>query len=163
MTAFDYAFLGVLTLSTLLGVWRGLVSEVFALAGWVAAVLAAWQFAGLLAAYLVPLISVVWLRWVAAFMVIFVVVLLVLGVVRFLVRELLSVAGMSPLDRLFGAFFGMLRAVLLALLVVAAAGLTTIPREPWWRESLFAPALETAVVAAKPWLPKELAGRIRYR
>ena len=40
MTAFDYAVLAVLGLSLLLGVWRGLASEVLALAAWIVAFLA---------------------------------------------------------------------------------------------------------------------------
>jgi membrane protein required for colicin V production len=33
----------------------------------------------------------------------------------------------------------------------------------WWREAMLAHPLETAVIAAKPWLPAEVAKRIRYR
>lgn len=162
MTPFDYAFLALLAVSTLVGIWRGFVSELFALLGWIVAIMAGWHFSGTLAPHLSSLGGAPWMRWVIAFFAIFLVVLLVMGLFRLLLRELLSFAGMSPVDRLLGALFGVLRAILCALLVVAAAGLTAIPKEPWWQESLFAPPLETAVLAARSWLPRELAGRIRY-
>ena len=37
MTAFDYAVLAVIAASALLGLWRGVVGEVLALAAWVVA------------------------------------------------------------------------------------------------------------------------------
>lgn len=163
MTAFDYAFLGLLVLSMLVGGWRGFVSEVFALVGWAVAVFVAWHFASVVSIYLATHISVVWLRWLAAFLLIFVSVLLLLAVLRFLFRELLGLSGLHPVDRFLGACFGVVRGVVIALLVVAVGGLTTLPKETWWRAAVFAPPLETAVIAAKPWIPKELAERIKYR
>ena len=46
MTWFDYALIAVVGLSALVGIWRGLVREVFALAGWIAAIVVAMLFAG---------------------------------------------------------------------------------------------------------------------
>jgi membrane protein required for colicin V production len=49
------------------------------------------------------------------------------------------------------------------LVVLAlAAGLTAVPREPFWREAKLAPPLETAAIAVKPYLPAALADRVRY-
>lgn len=41
MTVFDYVFLGLLAFSALIGMWRGLVSEVMAVLAWAAALFAA--------------------------------------------------------------------------------------------------------------------------
>lgn len=163
MTVFDYAFLGLLGMSMLIGGWRGFVSEVFALVGWAVAVFLAWHFAGTVAVYLVGHVSVAWMRWLAAFLLIFVSVLLILAILRFLFRELLSLSGLRPVDRFLGACFGIARGVVIAFLAVAVGGLTALPKETWWREAAFAPPLETAVIAAKPRIPKELAERIKYR
>lgn len=162
MSAFDYAFLGLLFLSVLLGLWRGLVSEVFSLLGWIVAVAVAWQMAGQVAPFLAGLVQAAWLRWPVAFVLVFIVLLIVLAVVRWILRSLLAASGMSPVDRLFGACFGAVRALIVALLFVAAAGMSNLPKEVWWREAVFAPPLETAVIAVKPWLPKELGQRIKY-
>lgn len=152
-----------MVLSLLLGAWRGLVSELFALVSWIAAFVIAKQFAGWLAPKLSTIAAAAWLQWALAFVVIVVVVLIVLGLLRFMIRELLSAAGLGAADRLAGAMFGVVRGVLIAVIVVALAGLSALPREPWWRAAVFSPPLETIVIAFKPWLPKDLAARIKYR
>ncbi|MFA9438065.1 CvpA family protein [Uliginosibacterium sp. sgz301328] len=163
MTLFDYVFLCLLALSVIVGLWRGLISEIFALVGWVVAFAVARYGAPLLAPTMAHWVETPWMAWAASFLAVFILTLLVLGVIRFLLRELLAVIGMSPIDRMLGACFGVVRAVFVAILVVAAAGLTQWPKEPWWRDSTLAPAFETAVIAAKPWMPHELAVRIKYR
>jgi len=40
--------------------------------------------------------------------------------------------------------------------------MTSLPRQVWWKEASLAAPLETAVLAAKPWLPADLAKRIRF-
>ena len=163
MTAFDLVFLGVLALSLLLGAWRGLISELFSLVSWVIAFTLAKHFAGLLAPKLSGIAAATWLQWALAFVAIVVLVLVVLALLRLLVREMLSAVGLGAADRLAGAIFGVVRGVLIAVIVVALAGLSALPREQWWRSSMFAPPLETIVIAIKPWFPKDLAARIKYR
>ncbi|HEX5127122.1 MAG TPA: CvpA family protein [Rhodocyclaceae bacterium] len=163
MTAFDYCFLGLVALSVVVGCWRGLISELFALAGWIVAFIAAKKFAPNVLPLAASWVNAPWLRYAVAFAAIFVLVLLLMAGIRFLIRELLSVAGLSLFDRLLGALFGVVRAVLVAFVAVAVAGLTQLPRKPWWHDAVFAPPLETVVIAVKPWLPKDLAARIKYR
>lgn len=162
MTVLDHVLLGLLALSVALGLWRGLISELFALLGWMLAALLAWQLAPWCVPWLTEVVTTEWLRWPAAFAAIFVLVLLLLALLRFLLRELVSVAGLSALDRLAGGVFGGLRALVLALLFVAAAGMSSLPEKPWWRESVLAPPLMIAVMAARPLMPRDLADRIKY-
>jgi len=162
VTVFDHVFLAVLLISVLLGLWRGLVAEIFILLGWVVALILAWKLAPLCVPMLAGLVKTEWARWPVAFVSIFIAVLLLIAALRFILRSLLSISGLSFFDRLAGAGFGVLRGLVLALLFVAGAGLSELPKKPWWRESMFAPPLVTAVIAAKPWLPRELAMRLRY-
>lgn len=163
MTAFDFIFVGLLVLSAAVGMWRGLVSEVIALVAWVAALIAAWLYADGAAAHLAGVILEPFWRQVAGFALIFIGVLLFAAILRFLLRQLLRAAGLGPADRFFGTLFGLARGVLIALVVVLLGGLVGMAKEPWWAESIFAPPLETAVIAAKPWLPDAVADRIRFR
>jgi membrane protein required for colicin V production len=163
MTAFDLVFLAVLLLSLLLGAWRGLIGELFALVSWIAAFVVAKQFANIVAPHLAAITSLPWLQWALAFVAIVVLVLLVLALLRLLLRELLSAVGLGATDRLAGAIFGVVRGVLIAVVVVACAGFSSLPREQWWRGAVFSPPLETIVIALKPWFPKDLAARIKYR
>lgn len=163
MTVFDYAVLTGIALSALLGFWRGVVSEVLALAAWVLAIVLGKLFAQRLAQELAQWIPDSGLRYLVAFAAIAVAVLLLASVVRLLVSGLLRAIGLGLVDRFLGAIFGFARGVLVVLVLVAAGGLTTFPKQAWWRDAVLAPSLETAVVAMKPWLPHQWASKIRYR
>lgn len=163
MTVLDYVLLVIVVLSALVGLWRGLVSEVVALLAWVAALGAAWLYASEVAVMLETHIAEPAWRQVAGFALIFVGVLLLAAVLRFLLRELLRAAGLGPADRMFGTFFGIARGLAIAFVLVLVGGMLGMAKEPWWENSLFAPPLETAVVASKRWLPDVVAERIRFR
>lgn len=163
MTPFDYILLGVLAVSALIGMWRGLVSEVISLLAWVVALVAAWRYAGDAAKLLSGIVSDPAWRHVAGFAFVFIALMLLAAFLRFLLRELLKVVGLGPADRLFGALFGLARGLAIAFAAVALGGLIGMAREPWWANALFAPPMETAVISAKPWLPVAVADRIRFR
>lgn len=163
MTVLDYVLLAIVVLSALVGLWRGLVSEVVALLAWVVALGAAWLYASEVALMLESHIAEPAWRQVAGFALIFVGVLLLAAVLRFLLRELLRAAGLGPADRMFGTFFGVARGLAIAFVLVLVGGMLGMAKETWWVDSLFAPPLETAVIASKPWLPEVVAERIRFR
>ncbi|AUN94742.1 CvpA family protein [Pseudazoarcus pumilus] len=163
MTVFDYILLAVVAMSALVGMWRGLVSEIMALVAWIAALGAAWLYASSVAEMFAGVISEPAWRQVAGFAAIFVGVLLLAAILRFLLRELLRAAGLGPADRMFGTLFGVARGVAIAFVLVLVGGMLGMAKEPWWVNSLLAPPLETAVIASKPWLPDVVAERIRFR
>lgn len=103
------------------------------------------------------------MRLAAAYVIIFIAVLLLFSIARKVISMLLSAVGLGLLDRLLGAFFGIFRGVLVVLAGVMVAGMTPLPKSAWWQESVLAPPLETAVLAARPWLPAEAVKRIRFR
>lgn len=155
--------LAVLGISVLLGLWRGVISEVLALVGWVLAFLAARAGAAGGAAMFASIIVDPALRLAASMATIFIVVLLIVALVRFFLQKAVQAVGLGFLDRLMGAVFGILRGGLVILILVAAGGLTPLPKQEWWRNAILAPMLETAVVAVKPYLPADLAKRIDFR
>lgn len=163
MTAFDYAVLAVILASVLLGLWRGVVSEILALTAWVVAFMVARAEASGVADWLGSQIAEPGMRLAAAYALIFVGVLLVFAVARLLISLMLKAVGLGLLDRMLGAAFGVLRGILVVFLAVLVAGMTPLPRADWWRDATLSPPLETAVMAAKPWLPPEAAKRIRFR
>ena len=163
MTVFDYAVLAIVAASILLGAWRGLVSEVLALAAGVVALLAGRALAPEMAPVFGEWLQEPALRYAAAFIAIVVAVLVAAALLRLALSKLLRAIGLGPLDRFLGAVFGVARGVLVVLLCVLIGGLTVLPQQAWWRQAWLAPPLETAVLAAKPWLPAAVAKRIRYR
>ncbi len=163
LTAFDYAVLGIFAISVLLGVWRGMVGELLALGAWIAAFFAARAYADQVAPWFDGLVAQPVLRTVLAWVVMVVAVLVVVAIARKLVSLLLKATGLSVLDRMLGACFGLLRGAVVVLLAVMLAGMTPLPAAAWWREATLAPPLETAVLASRPWLPPDVAKRIKYR
>ena len=162
MTWFDYGVLTVLGLSLLLGAIHGLMREVVSLAGWIAAFVLATAFSGIVAVQmpesLGPLLS-----GLLSFLLIFIGVLLVSGMVGLVLSLLMRAVGLGFLDRLLGAAFGVVRGVAIALLAVLLAGLTPLPREPFWRQAVLSGPFETVALALKPYLPEGVAQRLKYR
>lgn len=164
MTAFDYVAMAIVAASVMLGVWRGVVGEVIALVAWVLAFFAARWWGGEVAQVVFSgVIADPALRIVAAWVAVFVAVLLLMALLRLAVRGLLRALGLSPTDRLLGVIFGMARGLLIVLVLVAVGGMLSMAKEKWWSDAYFSAPLETAVLAGKPWLPPEVAKRIRFR
>ena len=162
MVLFDEIAIGIVSISLLLGLWRGVVGEVIALAAWGLAVFAAAEFGGQVVQMLFQGIADPAIRTLAGCVTIFVGVLLAMVVVRMLVKSLIKALGLSLSDRLLGAVFGLLRGALICMVLVALGGMTSAPQQAWWEEATLSGPLETAVLAAKPWLPEDLAKRIRF-
>ena len=163
MTPFDYAVIVILLASMLLGAWRGVVGEIIALAAWVLAFFAAKWWADELAQQLLTSIVDPAVRIVVAWVLVFVIVLLLMALIRLAIRGLLKALGLSLSDRALGVAFGAARGMLLVLALVALGGMLSLPKEKWWSEAYFSAPLETAVLACKPWLPPDVAKRIRFR
>lgn len=163
MTSFDYVVLGILLASMALGAWRGVIGEIIALAAWVLAFFAAKWWGGEVAQQFLTGIGDPAVRLVAAWVLVFVIVLLLMALVRLAIRGLLKALGLSLSDRALGVLFGAARGVLIVLALVALGGVLSLTKESWWSEAYFSAPLETAVLASKPWLPPEVAKRIRFR
>lgn len=163
MTAFDFIFLALIGFSLILGAWRGLSSELLALIAWGVAFLAARQFGPALQPALAHAVSIPFLQVAGAYIGVFVLTLLVLGLLRLFLRELLHAVGLGLADRSLGAVFGVLRGCFIAFLLVLAGGLTDLPRKPWWRDATFSAPLEFAVLATRPMLPERVSKRLHYR
>jgi len=163
MTVFDYVAIGIIGLSLLFGLWRGVVGELVALIAWGVGLFAAVEFGGRIGQ--VAFSSAIHdasMRTLAGCVVVFVGVLVLMALVRLAVRSMVKALGLSVSDRLLGMVFGLVRGVLVSMILVGLGGMTAAPKQTWWREASLAPPLETAVLAVKHWLPDDLAKRIRF-
>ena len=160
MTALDWLALTVVAASLLLGAWRGLLYELLALSGWVAAFFLARGAAPAVGAWLPMGESPEPLRYAAGFALVFVLTAFSCGVLASLARRAAVAAGARPVDRVFGAGFGVLRGVLLLLVLAALVQMTPLREAPWWRGSLSAPWLEMALGQLLPWLPPAVGNHL---
>ena len=162
MTIFDFVVLIIVVVSVLLSIFRGIVRESLSLAGWVVAYMVAKIFAKDFVTVLPPDITDESLRMVISYSAVFLAVLIVMSMTTMLASTLIRTVGLGSVDRLLGALFGFARGLLVVLLLVLSAGLTTLPQEPFWRKALLSKPLETGVIMIIPWLPRGLSRRVNY-
>ena len=162
MTWLDYALIGVFAASLVLGALRGLVREVISVLGWVIAFLAANLLAGPIGPAMPQAIPSPELQVAAAFVAVFVGSLILTTLVGLLLSKIVKAVGLGGLDRTLGAGFGAARGVLIVVAAALLAGLTSAPRQAYWRDSASGPLLSQAAGLLKPFLPQTLSERLRY-
>lgn len=160
MTGFDYTVIAITILSALLGWWRGVVYEVLSLLGWIVAYLVARLFASSAAPYMPDALVTEATRTAAAFVALFVVTLIAAGIVAGLLSKLVKWVGLVRLDRSLGTLFGMLRGVLVVLVLILLAGLTSLPQQPFWRDAVLSKPLQSLALAGLTLLPDSVALRV---
>ena len=173
----DLTLLGVLSLSVVVGLWRGITFELLSLLGWVVA----WFIANALAPLVAGLWPAggdaaaaassstastastasgpgwhLWVSWAA----IFVVVLLVMAVLARLMRALVHATPLSPVDHVLGALVGAVRAAVILVAVATAIALSPFAAAPAWKASHGQLWLGEALEAVKPLLPSSLSSRL---
>jgi membrane protein required for colicin V production len=161
MVTTDWALLGVLLLSVLLGLWRGLMYEVLSLAGWVLAFILAQAFANDVAAWL-PMDGLSSaLKLAVAFVLVFVLVAFAGGLVAWLVQKLVATVGLRPVDRVLGGAFGLARALVMLLGLAVVVSVMQMQQAAWWRTSSAAGMLSATLLEIRPLLPEPVARHIR--
>ena len=132
----DWALLGVLFASMVVGLWRGLVYEVLSLAGWVAAFfLAQWLATDVVA-------------WGSLF---------VCALLSWLVKKLVESVGLRPVDRVLGGAFGLARGVVLLLALTVVLQLTGLSKSDWWQSAKGPVWLDLTIQGLKPLMPESMA------
>lgn len=141
----DFVILGIIGLSALISLVRGFVREAISIATWIAAFVLARMLAGPLSQHLAAYIESPTLQFGAAFAAIFVTVLLTGALLNYLASLFVDKTGLSGTDRTLGVVFGAGRGLLVVVFLLLLAGLTSVPREVWWRESVL-------VTGLTPWV-----------
>ena len=162
MTWFDFGVLSVLVVSVAISLLHGLAREMVSLGVWVGGFILSTRFGGqvtgLLPQSLSPLLSAL-----MGFLIVFGVVLMIGWIVGLALSSAVRASGLGPADRALGSVFGFVRGLIIVLVVVLLAGLTPLPREPFWREAALSGPFETAALALRPYLPAGLMQRLKYR
>ena len=162
MTWVDYVIIGIVGLSALISLLRGLVRETVSLAVWILAFAFTWTYFRDLAAQLTPWVETPSLRLGIAFAILLLAVLLVGGIVGFVIGGLVDKTGLSGTDRLLGVLFGAARGAVLVAILVLLAGLTPFPQEPWWQDSSLILHFQRLAVWLMGLLPPDVAEHFRF-
>ena len=158
----DYFIIGIIAISALIGVFRGFVREAFSLVVWIAAFWLAWTSFRECSHYLIQWISLPSARRGVALAMIMITVLVVGGIVNFLLAQLVEHTGLSGTDRLLGIFFGIGRGAIIIAIIILLAGLTALPRDPWWNQSLLIVYFQDLSIWLKSFLPDDIANHFTY-
>ena len=162
MTIFDYLVLFVLVSSVVISTLRGLVKEILSMLGWIVAFVVANAYGAKLAPMLPDLLPGETARLILAFIVLFLGVRILMGLLSLAIGALVEASGLSLADRGLGGLFGLARGIVIVLAAVILCGMTAIPQQAFWKDALLSPMAETGVRTVKPFLPAALAQHVRY-
>jgi len=138
MTQVDTLILAVIAISSAFGVWRGFIKETLSLLSWIAALLVSRVYSESLAGLLESLIDNPSVRYVTAFSVLFVLIIMLGTALNHFMSKLLVVTGLKTLDRLLGAVFGVARGTVIVLVVLFILNVFVSGSE-WWQQSTLIP------------------------
>jgi len=160
MTIFDYLVLGVIGLSILVGLMRGVIRELFSVLGWVLAFYLANRFNGEVMRYLPEQIPGEPVKAIAAFLLVFLAVLFLCTLIALLLTTLLKAIGLGGLNRVLGGLAGAAKGTLIVCILVLLASMTDIPKDARWTNAMLSAPFEALVLKMLPWLPSSIAGHV---
>jgi len=153
MLPVDYLIIGVVLISTLVGVYRGFFPEVLALLSWILGIWVAWEYAPMLEPRLADKIpSPVLSLWIARFA-LFAGVLIAGGLLTELVSLAIERAHLTGTNRMLGLLFGFVRGLVAVGVLTIFAQILELPHESWWRESKLIPYGEHIAAGLEAILP----------
>jgi membrane protein required for colicin V production len=158
MNIADWTILGVIVLSVVMAIAEGFFHQAFGLAGLVVGyLLAAWQYRRL-AEWFSPQLKSPWLAEIAAFVTIFLAVVIVAGIAGRITRWVMKEAGLSLFDRVLGGLLGLLKGTL--FIAVILMGMTAFTPTSKLLEGSQLASYFLVVGRAAIWLaPSQLRGK----
>lgn len=158
MTVADWIILAVILVSAIHAASAGFFQEGFWIAGLIVGYLvAAWRYHRS-ASWFAPYLKAEWFADIAAFLIIFLAVMIIAGIAGRLARWMMKEAGLSFVDRTLGGALGLLRGCLtVAVILMGMASFT--PASKWLEGSELAPYFLVVGRAAIWVAPSELRAR----
>ena len=163
MTWIDYVIIGLVFITLITGFLRGFSLEFFSLACWLLAIGVGLNFSSEFSVFLESIISNPLLKIAASFLLLVLITLIVGGLIRVLLGASIKKPELTFTDRLGGMIFGVLHGAVVVVVLVILAGLTTLPDDPWWKESKLLPSFQTCAIWSRDHIPSGLAEYIHYR
>jgi membrane protein required for colicin V production len=155
MNLFDWLLIAVLVYSAVQAFMRGLVREIFSLAGLVAGVLiASWNY-GRLASLLGGLLSNHAVANAVAFLVIALGIMVAAAILGRLIHATAHAVGLGFFDRMGGAAFGLFRGCLIGVAILMAIS-AFLPGVEWVKNSRLAPYFLEGAHAVSFVVPHDL-------
>ena len=153
----DIIIIAIITVSALVGIFRGFVREILSLIGWVVSAWLAWRFANMFAPLFDSFVNSPDVRKAAAFIVIFLISLVLFALISYFISKIMNKSALKGMDRTLGMVFGLLRgAIIIAVLAVLIQS-TQFSNENWWQESLLKDYFLLLAAYAMAAMPAEVS------
>jgi membrane protein required for colicin V production len=154
---FDFVIIAIIGISIIISLFRGFLREMISLLSWVVGVILALKYAHVLAAHFGNIIDSVHLRYLVAFVLIVVGVIIVGAIINAIVGILIRKSGgIGVLNRLVGILFGFARGVLAVAVVIMMLQVSNAVNSGWYSSSQLAPHFKSLV----SWLKQNVPGNV---
>jgi membrane protein required for colicin V production len=159
MNLFDWLLMAILAYSTIKAFLRGIILELFSLAGIIAGILlASWNYR-LLALQLNHVITTPAIAQIIAFLLIVVVIMVLSALLGKVFNRTAHAIGLGFFDRLLGAVFGFARGCLLGIAIMMAVA-AFLPQSQWIANSHLSPYFLEGAHAVSFVVPHDLQQQI---
>ncbi|MEX2525531.1 MAG: CvpA family protein [Gammaproteobacteria bacterium] len=162
MSATDIVILAILILPALVGVIYGFLNILFSVIAWVLALGISMKFGDSFSPLLRNYIDTPLVRDVLAFIVLFIVSLMIFTALGYFIVKLLGRSGLTAMDRILGFLFGTALGCVIVVVSVFLAGFTSLPELDWWRESMIIEPFQRTALWAGQFLPDNVTEYHRY-
>lgn len=162
MEVIDLVLLVVLAASALLGAVRGFVGAIASLVAWFGAGWFAFRYGAELALWFSDDGHPGATELLGAYVVSFIAVLVLVGLVGWGMRKLVHSVGLSGVDRILGLVLGLVRGALVACMLVLLMAFSSLPQDPAWARSHAVPVLLPGAQWIARWLPDWAAQELDF-
>jgi membrane protein required for colicin V production len=152
-TFIDLGVVGIIVVSTIFAVYRGFVAETLSIVAWAAAAFATLYFGPSVEPLTRGIFGVPWIGILLAYVFVFLIVLIPLSFVSYRMAEGIKKSPVSPLDRVLGVAFGVVRGlVIVGIAYLVFSMIVPIKNQPpWIKDARLLPLIqETSAVLAMP-------------
>lgn len=156
----DYVIIGLIAGSILLGIIRGFVREAMSLVTWVAALAIGILYCEPLASHFTR-ISVVSVRYVLAFIVLALSVLIIGGIISHIIVRIIRLTGFGVTDRIIGTVFGFARGAAIIAVIVLIGDKHGLQKDKVWQSSILIPKVQPVSLWIQERIPEDVVKRVQ--
>ena len=163
MNPFDMLIVVVVSFCLIRGIFRGLIKELASIVGVLGGFYAAYTYYPALQGWFASWVSSTAYRSVLSFLVIFCSVFLVIGFLGVIIKYLLNIAFLGWVDRICGAVFGIVKAVLIVSVLMIALTTFLSRGTPIVRDSLLAPQVTRVAEKMIQVVPRDMKNEFQSK
>lgn len=149
----DLILIGMIGLSSLTGLFRGVIKEAISLGVWIVGIWMGYNYSQNLTPWLQQYILNSTARTVVSFSIILIGVLFAGAVINFILSLMLRRSGLSSIDKILGMGFGFARGVFIVSLVLAVLKMTSLPYQQYTQSSVVCAKLQPVVNWISGYIP----------